>query len=100
MIILKSWSNIPQASKKQSAGVMLNVHKHEGIYMIMEKGNQQAVISIPEALQPLLKAFSNVIPDDLPIGLLPLRDIQHEIDFLPGVSLPNLPHYQMNPKEN
>ncbi|XP_048134036.1 uncharacterized protein LOC115730707 [Rhodamnia argentea] len=109
-ITLKPRGDTPQAPKKQGSGsgsgvvqrawVMLNIRKCEGMYMLVEKGDKQTVARIPEALKPLLKAFYDVMPDDLPDGLPPLRDIQHEIDFLPGAGLLNLPHYRMNPKEN
>ncbi|GJS91684.1 reverse transcriptase domain-containing protein [Tanacetum coccineum] len=53
----------------------------------------------PLQVQPLLKEFADVIPDDIPLGLQAMRDIQHCIDFILGSTIPNKPTYQMNPKK-
>ena len=37
----------------------------------------------------VLQEFSDVFPEEVPAGLPPLRGIEHQIDLIPGASLPN-----------
>jgi len=40
-------------------------------------------------IMKLLEEFAYVFPKELPKGLLPIRGIKHQIDLVPGASLPN-----------
>ncbi|KAH0774040.1 hypothetical protein KY290_011177 [Solanum tuberosum] len=43
--------------------------------------------------------YEDVFPKDRPSGFLPLREIEHQIDFVLGSQLPNKPAYRSNPED-
>jgi hypothetical protein len=43
--------------------------------------------------------FDDIFPEEVPAGLLPLRAIEHHIELIPGVMLPNRAPYRTNPDE-
>ncbi|XP_062103784.1 uncharacterized protein LOC133814894 [Humulus lupulus] len=50
------------------------------------------------AKRPMIE-FEDVFPEEVPHGLPPIRGIEHQIDFVPGASIPNRPTYRSNPEE-
>ncbi|KAG7588690.1 Reverse transcriptase domain [Arabidopsis suecica] len=55
--------------------------------------------AIPSKIKFLLQDYTDVFPEENPQGLPPIRGIEHQIDFVPGASLPNRPAYRTNPVE-
>ena len=54
---------------------------------------------LPSSVVTLLQEFEDVFPDEMPHGLPPIRGIEHQIDFVPGASIPNRPAYRSNHEE-
>ena len=58
------------------------------------------VTYLHEEIQEMLSEFSDIVVDDLPNDLPPRRDISHQNDFIPEVSLLNKAAYRLTPQEN
>jgi hypothetical protein len=67
---------------------------------------KDALISLHDLQQSLLpmvadilQEYADVFPSDVPVGLPPLRGIEHHIDLILGAYLPNRAPYRTNPEE-
>ena len=56
--------------------------------------------NLPIEIQEILGKFGNIIADDIPNELPPIRKISHHMDFIPRMSLSNKASYKMTPQEN
>jgi hypothetical protein len=54
---------------------------------------------LPHAITNLLHEFKDVFPAEIPSWLPSLRGIEHQINLIPGASLPNRATYRTNPEK-
>jgi len=58
------------------------------------------ILTLPPQVKELLQEFDDIFSKEGPIiGLPPFRGIEHQMDLVPGASLPNRPSYRTNPEE-
>ena len=55
---------------------------------------------LPEEIKTQLNDFADIIVDELPNALPPIRSISHNIDLILGASFPNKAAYMLTPQEN
>ena len=55
---------------------------------------------LPEEIQELLGEFVDIVVDELPCLLPPIRSISHHINLIPRASFPNKATYRLTPQEN
>jgi hypothetical protein len=55
---------------------------------------------LPEEIQELLEEFADIVVDELPHSLPPMRSVSHHIDLIPRASLSNKAAYKLMPQEN
>ena len=55
---------------------------------------------MPIEIQNMLSDYNDIIVDDFPDDLPPVRSINHHIDLILGANLLNKASYRMTPTEN
>ena len=55
--------------------------------------------SLPSVVVSLLQEYEDVCPNNVPSGLPHVRGIEHQIDFVPGATIPNRLAYRSNLEE-
>jgi len=104
-----------EASKEARSGnsVMLisgkellqEVKKDEHIHFVVIRRPKVILTSknlddLSEEIKTLLNEFVDIIMDELPNALPPIRSISHHIDLILGASLPNKASYRLTPQGN
>ena len=51
------------------------------------------------ARRRIFRDFADVMPDELPAGLPPVRDVDHKIELVPGATPPSRPTYSLSASE-
>ena len=70
------------------------------VVLVAKETTEDSQEQIPPTAVPILKEFVDVFPEELSDNLPLMRNIGHAIDFVLRATLPNLPHYRMNPTEH
>ena len=64
--------------------------KHQQVcYALIPRKDKEGIIYIPLEVLGLLSEYGDVISDNVPGGLPPIRKISHQIDLVPGAIFPN-----------
>ncbi|XP_016732573.2 uncharacterized protein [Gossypium hirsutum] len=104
---LKKSKEVAKEKKKMSVyassrEIRKCLSSHQSLFILMFKDHcllAEFPADLPASIVSLLQEFEDVFPKETPKGLPPLRGIEHQIDFIPGATIPNRPAYRTNPEE-
>nr|GFA57897.1 hypothetical protein [Tanacetum cinerariifolium] len=65
------------------------------VYALVVVESNECRFDVPHEVKAIVDDFADVVPDELPPGLPPMRDIQHCIDFVPEAVIPRKAAYKM-----
>ncbi|XP_074305943.1 uncharacterized protein LOC141641168 [Silene latifolia] len=96
----------PNKVRKKNENLFMNakefveaLEQGEQAYVLMVRDVEEGIGVHDETVQMLLNDFGNVFPEELSLGLLLKRGIEHQIDLITGATLPSKPAYRCNPEE-
>uniref|UniRef100_A0A2N9F738 CCHC-type domain-containing protein n=1 Tax=Fagus sylvatica TaxID=28930 RepID=A0A2N9F738_FAGSY len=102
-------TNMSEKQKKQvsfyakASDVKSAFYANQPIFVLLYKeacfNTNKLDESLPSVDVSLLQEYEDVFPNDVPSGLPPIRGIEHQIDFVPGATIPKRPAYRSNPEE-
>ena len=79
----------------------LDTMRHEDVcFAIVPKDGKTDVEEVPTEVAKLLKEFPDIVSDNVPDGLPLVRKISHQMDLIPGASLPNKAAHRISPAES
>ncbi|KAI0529675.1 hypothetical protein KFK09_002229 [Dendrobium nobile] len=96
-------STAPPALHFVSGNVLLSAVQEDSLLFALVFRDAAPVtdcnVKLP-AIDKLLEQFSDILTEPTPTALPPLRSLQHQIDLVPGSTLPNLPHHRLSPMKH
>jgi hypothetical protein len=102
-------TNMSEKQKKQvsfyakASDVKSAFYANQPIFVLLYKeacfNTNKLDESLPSVDVSLLQEYEDVFPNNVPSGLPPIRGIEHQIDFVPGATIPKRPAYRSNPEE-
>jgi hypothetical protein len=93
-ILLMSGKEILKEVKKKEDTQFILVRKPIIVF------NNTRIDDLPEEIHELLEEFVDIVVDELPCSLPPIRSIIHHINLIPRSSLPNKAAYRLTSQEN
>ena len=98
---------MPLESKKKEGSIFFSkatldkeVKMGYNVLALVVVEENEKVNELPDVMRPMLTKFNDVVQDEISLRLPPMRAIQHHIDLVPGLVLPNKPAYKISSKKH
>ena len=89
--------------RARTSEVIQALYSNRPIFVLLYKGAYFSTNDLNPCFHSvvvsLLQHYEDAFSKKIPSGLPPTRWIEHQIDFIPGATIPNRTTYRSNPKE-